>query len=152
MPRTRLLRDTEYAHLLAFRVRLREFLFWSAEQAASVDLTPTQHQLLLAIRGHPDERGPSVGEVSDYLLTRHHSAGQLIARAAHLGLVTRVRDDSDDRRVVRLKLTELGEEKLDQLTTAHLEELREVVPLLASAMEAPVNAARRAGPSSTPRP
>ncbi|MDN5854477.1 MAG: MarR family transcriptional regulator [Actinomycetia bacterium] len=150
MPRTRLLHDAEYARLLAFRVGLRQFLRWSADQAATVDLTPTQHQLLLSIRGHSDERGPSVGEVADYLLTRHHSAGQLIARAEHLGLLTRVRDDSEDRRVVRLKLTEYGEEKLDRLTATHLEELRQVAPLLATTMEAPVSDARYTASSSTP--
>lgn len=135
--------DGEYAKLLAFRVGLRRFLRWSADQAASVDLTSSQHQLLLAIRGHPDERGPSVGDVAGYLLTRHHSAGQLIARAAHLGLVTRVRDDSEDRRVVRLRLTERGEDKLAQLTNAHLAELRQVTPLLTAAMEAPAAADER---------
>ncbi len=150
MPRTRLLHDAEYARLLTFRVALRQFLRWSADQAETVDLTPTQHQLLLAIRGHSDERGPSVGEVADYLLTRHHSAGQLIARTEQLGLVIRVRDDSEDRRVVRLKLTERGAEKLDQLTTAHLEELRQVVPLLATAMEGSVSGARYTASSSRP--
>ena len=53
--------DEEYTKLLAFRTGLRQFLRWSEDQAATVGLTPAQHQLLLAIRGHPDSRGPSVG-------------------------------------------------------------------------------------------
>ena len=77
----------EYERLLRFRTGLRRFLRWSAEQAARVGLTPAQHQLLLAVRGHPDPRGPTVGEVAGYLLLRHHSAVELIDRAQAAGLL-----------------------------------------------------------------
>lgn len=88
-----------YARLLALRTRLRRFERWSAEQAQSASLTPTQHQLLLAIRGHTDRRGPTIGEVADYLLLRHHSAGELVRRAEAAGLVRRTSDSEDRRRV-----------------------------------------------------
>jgi DNA-binding MarR family transcriptional regulator len=81
--------DEDYAALLRFRVGLRRFLQWSGQQAEKVDLTPTQHQLLLAIRGHPDRRGPNVRELANYLCIRHHSAVQLIDRTEQLGLITR---------------------------------------------------------------
>ena len=128
------LTDGEYVRLLAFRVELRRFLRWSEEQAATAGLTPAQHQLMLAIRGHPDSRGPSVRELADYLSTRHHSAVQLIDRAEQLGLVTRHREDSNDRRIVRLTLTKTGEEKLVQLSTTHLEELQRLATLIHSAV------------------
>jgi len=48
------LADEEYTKLLAFRTGLRQFLRWSEDQAATVGLTPAQHQLLLAIRGKQD--------------------------------------------------------------------------------------------------
>ena len=128
-PITRLT-DGEYASLLAVRAELRRFLRWSEEQAATVGLTPAQHQLMLAIRGHPDSRGPSVRELADYLSTRHHSAVQLIDRAEQLGLVTRHREDSNDRRIVRLTLTKAGNEKLTQLSTTHLEELQRLATLI----------------------
>jgi DNA-binding MarR family transcriptional regulator len=128
-PVTRLT-DGEYARLLAFRIELRRFLRWSEEQAATVGLTSAQHQLMLAIRGHSDPRGPSVRELADYLCTRHHSAVQLIDRAEQLGLVIRQREDSNDRRIVRLALTKAGEAKLAQLSTAHLEELRRLATLI----------------------
>jgi DNA-binding MarR family transcriptional regulator len=124
------LSDPEYVRLLTFRVGLRRFLRWSERQAARAGLTPAQHQLLLAIRGHPGRSGPSVGEVADYLLTRHHSAVQLIDRAEQLGLVSRSRDHAEDRRVVRLSLTPAGEAKLAALAAAHLEELRRLAPLI----------------------
>lgn len=129
------LHDDEYARLLAFRVGLRQFLRWSTEQAATVGLTPAQHQLLLAIRGHGDPRGPSVGDLAGYLCTRHHSAVQLIDRAEQLGLVSRTRVDGADRRIVRLTLTAAGTEKLAQLSAAHLEELRRLAPLLDALLE-----------------
>ena len=122
--------DEEYTKLLAFRTGLRQFLRWSEDQAATVGLTPAQHQLLLAIRGHPDSRGPSVGELADYLCTRHHSAVQLIDRTEQLGLIARHRSDSDDRRVVRITLTETGRDKLTLLSPTHVEELRQLATLV----------------------
>ncbi|OBI73560.1 helix-turn-helix domain-containing protein [Mycobacterium sp. E740] len=115
--------DDVYARLLLLRTALRRFERWSAEQAQAAGLTPMQHQLLLAIRGHADDRGPTIGEVADYLLLRHHSAGELVNRAEGGGLLRRVRD-GDDRRVVRLQLTDAGSERLESLTALHVEELK----------------------------
>ena len=114
--------DDVYTRLLSFRTRLRRFERWSADQAQAAGLTPAQHQLLLAIRGHADQRGPTVGDVADYLLLRHHSAGELIQRAEAAGLVTRVRD-ADDQRVIRLGLTETAAKCLETLSALHLAEL-----------------------------
>jgi DNA-binding MarR family transcriptional regulator len=129
------LADGQYAKLLSFRTGLRRFLRWSEEQAAAVGLTSAQHQLLLAIRGHRDSRGPSVGELADYLCTRHHSAVQLIDRTEQLGLITRSRGDSEDRRVVRLALTRAGQDKLALLSSIHLEELRRLASLVETFVE-----------------
>src|SRR5580698_1525208 len=101
------LTDADYEDLLTLRTGLRRFLRWSEQQAEDAGLTPAQHQLLLAIRGHPDPRGPTIGEVADYLLLRHHSAVGLIDRADAAGLVQRSRDP-EDHRVVRLQLTAMG--------------------------------------------
>ncbi len=114
--------DEVYARLLTLRTDLRRFERWSADQAEAAGLTPMQHQLLLAIRGHPDRRGPTIGDVAEYLLLRHHSAGGLIERADAAGLVRRIRDDSDHR-VIRLQLTDTGARRLESLTAAHLNEL-----------------------------
>lgn len=54
--------QAEYEHLLQFRTRLRLFLRWSEEQASAQGLNPAQHQLLLAIRGHPGSVPPSIGD------------------------------------------------------------------------------------------
>jgi len=114
--------NSAYARLLALRTGLRHFEAWSAQQARAAGLTPAQHQLLLAIRGHGDPDGPTIGEVADYLLLRHHSAVGLIDRAEAAGLVRRSRSE-DDHRVVRLHLTDEGASRLEALSALHLEEL-----------------------------
>jgi DNA-binding MarR family transcriptional regulator len=123
------LEDGDYRRLLALRTDLRRFLHWSEEQAAGVGLTPAQHQLLLAIRGHDDSRGPTIGDVAAYLLLRHNSAVELVTRAEKGGLLER-RPDPGDHRVVRLGLTARGEELLRRLSAQHFEELERLAPRL----------------------
>lgn len=123
--RTRELRDVDYQRLLAFRDGLRRFQQWSEERARAVGLTGPQHQLLLAIRGHGGP--PSIGEVAEHLLSRHHSVVELVARVVDTGLVERIEDDRD-RRVVRLRLTAAGEARVVALAGPHLEELSRLRP------------------------
>lgn len=113
----------DYAKLLGFRSDLRRFLHWSEEQARVEGLTPSQHQLLLAVKGHRGADGPTIGEIADYLALRHHSAVGLIDRAEKSGLVERNRDP-DDHRIIRLQLTAAGDDLIRRLSKAHLEELR----------------------------
>ncbi|WP_062982350.1 MarR family transcriptional regulator [Nocardia anaemiae] len=132
MESTAHLTDQEYSRLLAFRTGLRQLMRWSERRAAEVGLTDTQHQLLLAIRGHSDPDGPSIGDIAGYLSARHHSVVQLIDRTEQLGLVARRRRESKDRRVVRLMLTEAGKQTLALLGRTHLEELQRLAPLLSA--------------------
>jgi len=119
------LSDGDFERLLAFRDGLRRFLRWSEEQAEAAGLTAPQHQLLLAVRGHSP--APSIREVADHLLLRHHTVVGMVDRAASDGFVVR-EDDPADNRVVRLRLTAKGRAKLDQLAQAHLEELSRLRP------------------------
>jgi DNA-binding MarR family transcriptional regulator len=121
--------DEDYQRLLEFRTGLRHFLRWSQEQAESARLTPAQHQLLLAVRGHADPRGPTIGDVAEQLLLRHHSVVELVDRAATVGLVERTQDD-EDRRVVRLRLTQDGSSRLERLASATMIELARLAPRL----------------------
>jgi DNA-binding MarR family transcriptional regulator len=124
-------RDEDYRRLLGFRTGLRRFLRWSEREAEAAGLTPAQHQLLLAVRGHSDPAGPTIGELAEYLVLRHHSVVELIDRAAKAGLVERVGDE-EDHRVVRLRLTGQGGQAIERLSRLHLEELRRLAPLLGS--------------------
>ena len=119
----------DFTNLLEFRTLLRRFERWSEHQARAVGLTPTQHQLLLAVKGHADRRDPTVRDLAGYLLLRHHSTVGLLDRVEAAGLVKR-RGDPDDARVVRVTLTEHGEDRLAQLASMHVEELRRLAPLL----------------------
>jgi DNA-binding MarR family transcriptional regulator len=130
---------SDFEHLLAVRTGLRRFLRWSEEQAAAVGLTAAQHQLLLAVKGHPDPAGPTIGAIADYLVLRHHSTSELIARAAAAGLVDR-NPDPNNRSVVRVTLTKSGARKLNSLAAAHLEELARLAPILLQALNDHVSA------------
>ena len=129
---SRTLTEPDYAGLLAYRDRLRRFLHWSEQQAVDAGVTPAQYQLLLAVRGHPGG-APTVGDVADHLLLRHHSVVGLVDRAVRAGLVER-RPDAGDQRVVRLGLTGQGARVLRRLARLHLDELRRRPPVIDPAL------------------
>lgn len=114
--------DGEYRALAAFRTELRRFLAFSERAARDAGLTPQQHQLLLAVRGHPGPGSASVSDVADALLVRRHSATELVARAADAGLVVRTADADDARRTL-VVLTAAGEDVLAGLSELHRQEL-----------------------------
>jgi DNA-binding MarR family transcriptional regulator len=123
------LSDQQFERLLDFRDGLRRFQRWSEEEAHKAGVTPAQHQLLLAVRGHGS--APSVTDLAAHLLLRHHSTVELVDRAVGSGLVRRFHDDGDHR-VVRVALTAKGERRLNSLAAAHLEELSRIGPRLAA--------------------
>jgi DNA-binding MarR family transcriptional regulator len=133
------LSDEDYQRLAELRYGLRRFLAWSAEQAQQAGLTPAQHQLLLAIRAAKDPRGPSVGEVAEVLLIRHHSAVGLVDRAQEAGLIARERDP-DQQSTVRLRLTEDGAARLASLSELHMHELAHLAPTMRALWAAVVDA------------
>jgi DNA-binding MarR family transcriptional regulator/nucleotide-binding universal stress UspA family protein len=124
----------DFEHLLAFRASLRRFQRWSEDQARAAGLTHVQHQLLVAIRGHPGTEPPTMGELAGYLLQRHHSTVELVDRAEAAGLVRRVADGRDAR-VVRVRLTGRGDRVLSELTPAHLVELHSLAAILDELVE-----------------
>jgi DNA-binding MarR family transcriptional regulator len=121
--------NEDYRRLLELRTGLRRFLRWSEQQAQAAGLTPAQHQLLLAIRGHGDARGPTVGDVAHHLLLRHNSTVGLVDRAQDAGLITR-NADPDNPSAVRLRLTDRGSRQLEALSELHLEELSHLAPTM----------------------
>jgi len=113
--------DGDYARLLDLRDGLRRFLRWSDDKVRASGLTPAQHQLLLAVRGHGSL--PSIGDLADHLLLRHHSVVELVDRAEEAGMVRR-RVDRVDKRLVRVELTPGGERCLGSMAALHREELQ----------------------------
>jgi DNA-binding MarR family transcriptional regulator len=129
MTELRQLTNEDYQDLLAFRTALRRFLHWSQTKASSVGLTRAQYQLLLAVKGHRGRHGPTVGDLADYLVLKPQSTVELIDRAETAGLVERW-EDQDDRRLIRIQLTPDGQQRLDQLVPAHIDELTHLAPIL----------------------
>lgn len=128
------LSDEDYRRLLEFRDGVRRYLHHLESQAGRLGITPAQHQLLLAIRGHSGLKAPSIRDLSMHMLLRHHSMVELVNRAEAAGLVRR-EADQDDHRVVRVTLTPLGSEKLQHLSAVHLDELSRLIPRLRPLMD-----------------
>lgn len=116
--------DEDYAQLAALRSGVRTYLAWAEHQAREHDMTPAQVQLGLAIRAHPDPAGPTMTELAETLLLRHHSVVGLVDRAAAADLVQRTRDTEQATRV-HVTLTALGAERLEELSRLHLQWLAE---------------------------
>ncbi len=116
--------DAGYAQLAALRAGIRTYLAWAEQQAREHGMTPAQVQLGLAIRPYPDPAGPTLTELADTLLLRHHSVVGLVDRAASAGLVERTRDAEQATRV-HVTLTTLGSERLEALSRLHLRWLTE---------------------------
>jgi len=129
-----MLSDREYRALARFRHAMRVFLRFSEEAARAHGVTPAQHQLLLAIRGHEGVMPPTVGDVAEALQQQHHSVVELVNLAAEADLVVRTTDPQDRRRQ-RLALTSRGQSVIEALSTAHRAELRRYRTDLLAALE-----------------
>ena len=114
----------QYQAVEQFRHMIRKILADSEHACAEHGLTTQRFQALLTIRTFEAPGGPSVGDLAERLLLRHHSAVELVGRLETAGLVQRVNDPNDRRRVL-LALTDLGAERLEALTRIHLDGLAE---------------------------
>jgi DNA-binding MarR family transcriptional regulator len=123
----------EYRALAEFRYEVRRFLHFSEQASRAVGLEPQQHQLLLTIKGLPEGRLASVGDLAERLQIQHHSTVELVNRMVERGLIERQRDEQDQRRVL-VSLTPYGEEVLKKLTLLHRTELRSTGPSLVSVL------------------
>ena len=121
--------DQDYERLAQLRGGLRRYLAWAEARAREHDLTPAQYQLALAVRTHADPKGPTLSDLADTLLLRHHSVVGLVDRAQDAGLVQRERDDQLGSRV-HVTLTPRGRELLATLSELHLRKLAELAPLM----------------------
>jgi DNA-binding MarR family transcriptional regulator len=121
--------DAGYAQLAALRAGVRRYLAWAEQRAREHGMTPAQVQLALAVRSHGDPAGPTLTELADTLLLRHHSVVGLVDRAEEAGLVERARNREQQSRV-HVRLTPAGAERLETLSALHLAWLAEHGPEL----------------------
>lgn len=122
-------KKADYEALAEFRYALRKFLAFSEEAASRAGLTPQQHQVLLAIKGAPETEWLGIRQVAERLLVKHHTAVELVDRLVALGLVVRMTDPEDGRRI-RVHVTKDGEERLRALSAIHIEEVKNIQPTL----------------------
>jgi DNA-binding MarR family transcriptional regulator len=134
--------EADYRALAEFRYQIRRFLRFSERAARDAGLKPQQHQLLLAVKGLPDGRSATIGEIAERLQIQHHSTVELVDRLANRGLVARKRA-SEDRREVQIHLTAKGEKVLRELSLHHREELAKRGPELVGALRTLMATLRR---------
>jgi DNA-binding MarR family transcriptional regulator len=123
----------EYRALAEFRYRLDRFLQRCRRAARDAGLQPMQYQLMLAVKGTPRRRHPTIGEIADRLQEKHNSVIELVNRLERRHLIQRQRD-RHDRRVVHLSLTPAGEALLRKVVRLSLTELRTEAPALIEAL------------------
>jgi DNA-binding MarR family transcriptional regulator len=123
------LRKEHYETLAAFRYELRKFIHFSEAAAEAANVTPQQHQALLAIKGFPGRERVTVGELAERLQLRHHSVVGLVDRLMKEKLVLRS-PSAEDRRQVLIQLTARGEKTLEKLSAMHHEQLKRIGPEL----------------------
>jgi DNA-binding MarR family transcriptional regulator len=130
--------QADYRALAELRYQIRSFLSFSERAAREHGVEPQQHQLLLALKGLPEGKRPTIGTVAERLCVEHHTAVTLTDRLERAGLVQRTRGDRD-RREVLVNITERGQDLLWRLSALHREQLRTVGPQLHQALAAIVD-------------
>ncbi len=134
----------DYRALAEFRYQIRCFLNFSEQAARAAGLEPQQYVLLLALRGLPERREPTIRSLAERLQIRHNTAVELIDRLVRRELVRRIRGE-DDRRQVFIHLTARGERVLEKLARKRLAELRSTGPSLVRALDALIARTKKGG-------
>ena len=118
----------EDAKLMAnFRHLVRQFFVFSETTAKAEGISAQNHRALLAIK--VSDGKPTLAELADALVIKHHSAVELVNRLVRAGLVARKHDKSDHRRVT-IELTALGENKVSTISSRNRRELARLAPHL----------------------
>ena len=124
----------QYEQRAAFRKALRGFVRFSEEGARAEGITNTQHLLLLAVMGQPGRDWATISELAEMLQVLHHGAVGLVDRCEKAGLVRRDRD-TEDRRQVRVSLTEKGAAVLERLMLRNRGEMKRLRDVLLRSTE-----------------
>jgi DNA-binding MarR family transcriptional regulator len=135
--------------LAEFRYELRCFLHFSERAALELGLQPKQHQLLLQVAGAPIGTAVTIAYAAERLGLMHNSAVELVNRSEREGLLERIADADDKRRVI-LRATRKGKLFLSRLSGNHARELNELAPRLTQALER-IKAHAREAAGTVPR-
>ena len=124
----------DFKSMAELRYQIRRFLRFSETAARQAGIEPQQHQLMLAVRGLPENLKPTIGVLAERMQLQHHSTVELIDRLVDRGFLCRLRS-TDDRRQVLVKLTHEGDKLLKSLSLHHLEELQTTGPTFVKVLQ-----------------
>jgi DNA-binding MarR family transcriptional regulator len=130
----RTLTDGQFLSLAEFRYQIRRFLHFSERESRAFGLQPQHYQLLVALKGLPPGKSPTIGTLAERMQLEHHSLVELLDRASQQGLVAR-RRDAGDRRRVGIHLTAKGERLVAELAGRHVAELQSLGRNLVGALD-----------------
>ncbi len=119
----------------------------SENAANDAGLHPQQHQLLLTVAGVPANSLPSIAYAAEALGLKHNTVVELVDRCEREGLLNRI-TDLEDRRRVCLRATARGQRLLTRLSQVHMRELNSQGPLLIEALQNVLQSMARSLPRS----
>ena len=133
--RSSLLTRQDYYSMACLRYALRKFLRFSKDfVSANAKLTPEQYEALLVLKAFStDYEGLTVGQLSERVQVKHHTAVSLTDKLAARKLLTKRRAHSD-RRYVYVKLTPAGTKLVASLAAGHRREIRKHAPEIMEAL------------------
>ena len=137
--------ELDVAHLkrlAEFRFQLRRFLHVSQAAAEQMGLRHQQYQMLQCVGGMPDGMVPTIANVAARMMLKHNSAVELVDRTIEQGLLRRLGDAADHRRIL-LRVTPQGERVLASLAAFHTKELEQLGPELVRALDRVLNSNAR---------
>ena len=137
----------DFKSMAELRYQIRRFLRFSENAAREAGIEPQQHQLLLAVRGLPENLKPTVGVLAERMQLQHHSTVELVDRLVDRGFLVRLRA-TDDRRQVLVKLTHDGEAFLKTLSLHHLQELQSTGPKFVKVLQSLIDGAGWTSPTA----
>ena len=115
----------QFVALSEFRVRLAQFLRFSAQAAHDAGITPMQYLLLLHLRGGLAREWATVGEIATRLQASHQGTVALVQRCVRNGLVEK-RRSSADARYVEIHLTPRARKLVERIASRHVSELQRI--------------------------
>ena len=93
-----------------------------------------QYQMLQCVGGMPEDMVPTIANVAKRMLLKHNSTVELVDRTIEQGLLRRLGDAADHRRIL-LRVTPQGERILAALAEFHTRELEQSGPELVRALD-----------------
>ena len=133
-PRRVPIKPPDYQTLAEFRYQIAVFLHRRREAAEKAGLEAQQYEVLLAVKGLPKDKPPTIKQIAEQLQIQHHSAVELTSRMVKRGLIRRQKS-SRDKRLVLLVVTKSGEKAAEQVARYGFRQLKVEAPGLLKTLD-----------------